>query len=232
MFRKWNITNYQIGIVIQYLAIVVIIFTAFILSQYEMKDPIEPKNIVQQPSTETISEIDYDEEFAKLDAQLSEISSKIDALEGDLKALKNELNDISLGKTYRITFTEAEFADFAMLVQHEAGGESYECRLLTASAIVNRVLMDEYPDTLNGVIYDNKPVIQYTPVAKGLYKTASDLTIQACYEALTYDYAKKCFIFNNKSLTSDTTQQWFEKFEIVFEVDGVQFRRYKNGQNQ
>lgn len=125
---------------------------------------------------------------------------------------------------FRIECSSEELNALESLVEHEAGGENYLCRLLVASVIVNRVLDDNFPDTLMEVIHDNKPVLQFTP-STNLYKEPSEGTKEAVQEALKKDYADGAWIFNNKDLTSPDKQAWFEEFEIVAEVGNVQFRK-------
>jgi len=132
--------------------------------------------------------------------------------------------------TERIEYTKEELNTLEMLVQHEAGAESYKCKLLVASVIINRVTDDRYPDNLNDVIYEapiynGKKVYQFSPTIEGLYKEPDNETKLAVKKALSKDYAEKAWMFNNKSITDSEKQQWFDQFEIVAEVDDVQFRK-------
>jgi len=164
----------------------------------------------------------YDEEIENLEQQLIELDYRIELLETYL--LEAHKDDRATLNQSRIKYTEQELLTLETLVEHEAGGESYECKLMVASVVVNRVLDDRFPDTLTEVIFDKEPVIQFTP-SINLYKEPSQSTKDAVGEALIKDFANGAWLFNNKDLTNKEIQQWFEEFEIVANIDDVQFRR-------
>ncbi len=167
-------------------------------------------------------------EIQQAEVIYSNLAKDIMNIETELSALTEEIEllvEQTAPQIYRIDFTAEEFKHFTMLVEHEAGGASYECRVWVASVVVNRVLDERYPNTLMGVIYDTKHAVQFSPTIDGLFKQPSRLTAQASMVALADDYAFGCYIFNNKSLTAPSIQEYFEKFEMVMEIDEVQFRR-------
>lgn len=171
--------------------------------------------------------------------EIIELHEKIDDLEQKSVQKGSQIDDLSRfvrptqrsvpvkpeKNDYRIAFTEEELEHFGMLVQHEAGGESYECKLWVANVIINRVLDERFPDTLMGVIYDKKHAVQFTPIVHGLYKEPDEKTMAAIFDALSQDSTDGCWIFNNASLTSNDKQSWFDNFEMVAEFDKMQFRR-------
>lgn len=132
--------------------------------------------------------------------------------------------DTAIQNKFRIDWSSEELEVLERLVEHEAGGESFECKLLTASVIVNRVLDDRFPDNLWDVIFDKEPVLQFTP-STDLYKIPGAETKKAVRNALMRDHANGAWMFNNSSLTSNSKQQWFDEYEIVADIDGVQFRK-------
>ncbi len=70
----------------------------------------------------------------------------------------------------------------ANLIYCEAGAEPYEGQLAVGAVVINRVLSSVYPDTIVGVIYQNK---QFSPVASGrlALALAENKATAACYKA-------------------------------------------------
>ena len=64
----------------------------------------------------------------------------------------------------------------------EAGAEPYAGQLAVGAVVINRVLSSVYPDTVTGVIYQNK---QFSPVASGrlALALAENRATPACYKA-------------------------------------------------
>ncbi len=214
-------------IVLVLLVCLVGLFAYFICSTSDI-----PENTVD-PMLEVIelqAEItkDLQDDIIDLYVKNQQMSDKLDILEAEIGDLRAFLG-VAVGDTtppeYRIEFSQGDIDTFTSLVMHEAGGESYDCMVWCANAIVNRVLMDSYPDNLTDVIYDRKFAVQFSPTIDGLWKTPSDDVINACYTALERDVTGGVYIFNNSDLTDPGTQQYFERFELVAEFDDVQFRR-------
>ena len=53
------------------------------------------------------------------------------------------------------------------IIEAEAGAEPFEGKLAVGSVILNRVLSDEFPDTVWGVIFDDQHGVQFTPTENG-----------------------------------------------------------------
>lgn len=92
-------------------------------------------------------------------------------------AAAGEWRDIS-----EVTFAEGDRYLLANLIYCEAGGEPYEGQLAVGSVVINRVLSRNYPDSVVGVIYQNK---QFSPVASGRLELAlaSNKATTNCYRA-------------------------------------------------
>ena len=70
----------------------------------------------------------------------------------------------------------------ANLIYCEAGGEPYAGQLAVGAVVINRVLSGVYPDTVTGVIYQNK---QFSPAGSGRLALAlsENRATPACYKA-------------------------------------------------
>lgn len=112
--------------------------------------------------------------------------------EENIAALKKQLaEEIALSKLAAQSkwrdISEVQFQDgdrylLANLIYCEAGNQPYEGQLAVGAVVINRVLSSVYPDTVVGVIYQNK---QFSPVGDGhlALALASDKATAACYKA-------------------------------------------------
>ena len=81
-----------------------------------------------------------------------------------------------------MSFAEGDHYLLANLIYCEAGGEPYAGQVAVGSVVINRVLSSVYPDTVTGVIYQNK---QFSPVASGrlALALAEGRATGSCYQA-------------------------------------------------
>ncbi len=209
----------------KYTFIIIALLVTLVLLVEVLLPTTEAKEVPQAVAS---ADDNLEREIQQAEVIYTNLAKDITDIEDELVALTAEIEllvEQTAPQIYRIDFDAEEFKHFAMLVEHEAGGESYECRVWVASVIVNRVLDDRYPDTLMGVIYDTEHAVQFSPTIDGLFAQPSRLTAQAAMVALADDYSFGCYIFNNRSLTAPSIQTYFEQFEMVMEIDDVQFRR-------
>lgn len=92
-------------------------------------------------------------------------------------AANSKWRDIS-----QVQFDEGDRYLLANLIYCEAGGEPYAGQVAVGSVVINRVLSSVYPDTVVGVIYQNK---QFSPVASGrlALALAENRATASCYKA-------------------------------------------------
>lgn len=92
------------------------------------------------------------------------------------KAAKMAWRDIS-----EVTFEDGDRDLLACLIYCEAGNQPYEGQVAVGAVVVNRMRSAAYPNTMVGVIYQNK---QFSPVASGRLATRLSLGANAqCYSA-------------------------------------------------
>ena len=72
------------------------------------------------------------------------------------------------------TYSDEELDLLSRLVQAEGGIESYECKLAIASVVMNRIKSEEFPDTMEEVIYQRKPNVQFSVILKNKGKAPID----------------------------------------------------------
>ncbi|MCR5477604.1 MAG: cell wall hydrolase [Lachnospiraceae bacterium] len=134
----------------------------------------------------------YSSQISEEEARAREYEEQIKQKEADLEYLKKKLaeeralaqraangvwRDIS-----EVTFEESDRVLLANLIYCEAGSEPYEGKVAVGAVVMNRVLSSVFPDTVSGVIYQNR---QFSPVGSGRLAIAlarGDAT-ESCYRA-------------------------------------------------
>ena len=131
-----------------------------------------------QISSEEQKALDYEAQIKKKEEDLEYLRKKLaEEIALSQAAANGVWRDIS-----EVTFAEGDRRLLANLIYCEAGGEPYEGQLAVASVVINRVLSSKFPDSVVGVIYQNR---QFSPVASGRLALAltSDLATERCYQA-------------------------------------------------
>lgn len=113
-----------------------------------------------QISDEEAAAIAYEAEIKKQEENIEYLQQKL--------AEEIRLSQLSAASAKR-DISEVSFADgdrylLANLIYCEAGAEPYDGQVAVGAVVINRVLSSVYPDTVVGVIYQNK---QFSPVASG-----------------------------------------------------------------
>ena len=125
--------------------------------------------------------VDYDKMYREADEKMYEDKRMRKKLAEEIamsqKAANATWRDIS-----DISFEEGDRYLLANLIYCEAGGEPYDGQLAVASVVINRVRSSVYPNTVVGVIYQNK---QFSPVASGRLELAlaTNKATSRCYQA-------------------------------------------------
>jgi len=131
-------------------------------------------------------------ELSNAQAEAEAYEKRLKEQDADLAALKKKLAEEQAmsrlaSQSAKRDISEVSFAEddrylLANLIYCEAGGEPYAGQLAVGAVVVNRVLSSVYPDTLTGVIYQNR---QFSPVASGrlAIALAENRATPACYQA-------------------------------------------------
>lgn len=130
----------------------------------------------------------YANEISEAEKQALAYEAEIKAKEDVIKKIAEELalSDAAANGQWR-DISEIEFAEgdrylLANLIYCEAGGEPYEGQVAVGAVVINRVLSEKFPDSVVGVIYQNK---QFSPVASGRLELAlaANKATPSCYKA-------------------------------------------------
>ncbi len=120
----------------------------------------------------------YEAEIKKKEQDLEYLKKKLaEEIAISQAAAKGQWRDIS-----EVTFAEGDRKLLANLIYCEAGGEPYEGQVAVGAVVINRLLSSKFPDTIVGVIYQNR---QFSPVASGRLELAlaQDKATEKCYRA-------------------------------------------------
>lgn len=124
-------------------------------------------------------------EMIEYERQLQEQNNSIAELQKQL-AEERRLSQLAAQSSWR-DISEISFADgdrylLANLIYCEAGNQPYSGQVAVGAVVMNRVMSSVFPDTVVGVIYQNK---QFSPVASGrlALALAEDHATAACYKA-------------------------------------------------
>lgn len=124
-------------------------------------------------------------EMLEYEKQLAEQKNSLAELQKELEE-ERRLSQLAAQSAWR-DISEISFADgdrylLANLIYCEAGNQPYEGQVAVGAVVMNRVMSSVFPDTVVGVIYQNK---QFSPVASGrlALALAEDHATQACYSA-------------------------------------------------
>ncbi len=120
----------------------------------------------------------YAEQSAKEEENIAALKKQLaEEIAMSKLAAQSKWRDIS-----EVSFEEGDRYLLANLIYCEAGNQPYEGQLAVGAVVINRVLSSVYPDTVVGVIYQNR---QFAPVGDGhlALALAEDRATAACYKA-------------------------------------------------
>lgn len=86
-----------------------------------------------------------------------------------------------------IEISDDELRELAALIYLEARGEPADGQQAVAEVVLNRVLSDEFPNTVHDVIYDTKYGVQFTPYKRVASTTPTEAQYEAIHNALYGD---------------------------------------------
>ena len=162
------------------------------LQEYQVKAQAEQSRVSGLVSQTSGTIKQYTNDISDAEAKAQALEDQIKAQEEDIKKLEAKLAEemrlskLAASSTWRnisdVTFAEGDRYLLANLIYCEAGSEPYEGKLAVGAVVVNRVLSSVYPDTVVGVIYQNK---QFSPAGSGrlALALADGKATAACYQA-------------------------------------------------
>lgn len=132
----------------------------------------------------------------------------------DLEDIPSGLT-LSYNSAYRMKLSAEQLKVLETIVEAEAGDEDAYGKILVANVVLNRVLDDEFPDTIKEVVFQNNgKTYQFSPVRSGgryYTVTVSEHTKAAVARALNgEDYSDGALYFFARRYTSSSKAKWFD----------------------
>ncbi|MBD5106024.1 MAG: cell wall hydrolase [Lachnospiraceae bacterium] len=152
----------------------------------EKKDSVEA---AVKEAHESVQE--YTAQISEEEKRLIEYEKALLAQENDEAALQKKLEEeraisamvaqTTMRDLSSITFGAGDLDMMAAIIECEAGGEPYTGKVAVGAVVMNRVKSPLFPDTVAGVIYQNR---QFSPVGSGRFAVVlARGANQSCYEA-------------------------------------------------
>ena len=192
---------------------IIIIITIMFIVLYNM--PKVPKVIDKKEDTPKINEscinktsTPYVSNLVTSEPQIEEESSEIEV-------------DYYPEFTYSKDWSAKESYLLARIAMAEAEGCNTQTKTLIIMCVLNRVWSDEFPNTIEGVIFQEN---QFSPIDDGRWDKVEPN--EDCYEAVKivmeakYDYSGGATYFEN----CDDEDNWHSKnLEFLYESEGIRF---------
>ena len=100
-------------------------------------------------------------------------------------------------------YTEEDFYWLSRIISAESKGEALMGQVAVGNVILNRVTSDQFPDTVKGVVFDQKNGVQFEPVSNGaVYDEPTEQSVLAARLALAgVDAVGESLYFFNPALS-------------------------------
>lgn len=133
-----------------------------------------------------------------------------------------------LEKKLKYDLSEADYEALLKIVEAEAGSEDETGKLLVANVVLNRVNSDQFPDTVEKVVYQKQGGrAQFSPVGNGSIRhiQVSEETKAAVQKALEgEDVSQGALYFASRSAADPENMQWFDRcLTRLFSYGGHEF---------
>lgn len=170
----------------------------------------ETHSVLEQTETKT------DPTSAADISQQESLRSAADDAEQELTSKKDQT---SAKKKTSLPYQKSDYSDkeiqiLERIVEAEAGDQTIKGRMMVADVVLNRVLSEEFPDTIKAVVFQkNDSIYQFSPIKDGRYfeVSVSAKTKKAVEKAFTSeDLTDGALYFMSRSGSSKKNIAWFD----------------------
>lgn len=175
-------------------------------------------------SGDTMSEIAEDRgvtlhELSRLNPQVKDLD--LIYVGDEIKTDGAKVEETTAPDVRNTSISEYERDLLARLVRAEAEIESFKGKVAVAEVVLNRVESEEFPDTIEGVIYQKR---QFTPVANGsINKKATEDCYRAVDEALKgSNYVGDSMYFYDPEIA---TSRWLDSRPTTVVIGNHTFKK-------
>lgn len=191
---------------------------------------IEPAVLVSDDTNWLMGYAMNDEEYNTLLSNMEELETYQAVELGADDAPEKAIESLSItgNKEGMISLTKKEIAMLERIVEAEATGEDMVGRILVVNVIMNRMADEEFPDTVEEVIFQRSgDEYQFSPISDKRYWSVevSEKTEKAVQRALEgEDYSEGALYFMARKRTKKSSARWFDdNLEWLFRHGGHEF---------
>lgn len=155
------------------------------------------------------------------------LASDIIVADNTTETIKETINETSTD-TSKFTATKEEIKMLERIVEAEATGEDMVGKILVANVVLNRIANDEFPDTVEGVIFQKVGGdYQFSPISDKRYwkvKITKE-TKEAVQRAVDgEDHSEGALFFMARKLARKSSARWFDNnLKWLFKHGGHEF---------
>lgn len=151
----------------------------------------------------------------KVQKLLKEISSKQRDVHYEvLSKPQDNITTMTYDKFDVQVLNEKDMEILCRLVEAEAGGEDFEGKKLVAHVVLNRLEHEQFPDTIEDVVFETRHgITQFSPIKDGRYYRVkvSEETKTAVEQAVKDDdNAGGAIYFVNSEIADRSAMKWFD----------------------
>lgn len=190
----------------------------------------EASKVVTDSQIYSLSHEDVDKVIPKLEQQANEDLAS-DAMTEKIKMRRANEDAIEASVLTQNHITKLNDKDYNILtriVEAEATDKDKKSKILVANVILNRVRDEEFPDTVEEVVFQRVgSAVQFSPIADGRYYSVpiQESTKESVDRALAgEDYSEGALYFVERSLADSDNVSWFDRtLTWLFEYQGHEF---------
>ena len=189
-------------------------------------------NVAEANNTEKLlsgtKEINTKQSVEVTEDEISSFSVKADSTLSLEEAEVKEEAEEEASSAYVVDITKDEISMLERIVQAEAGSEDLKGRVLVANVIINRTMDEEFPDSVEGVIFQNSDgEYQFSPISDKRYWSVkvTKKTREAVQLALEgEDHSEGALFFMARKRARASSAKWFDNnLKWLFKHGGHEF---------
>ena len=142
-------------------------------------------------------------------------SQKVFGILSPLVSDERVMNISVVERDFILDITDEDYENLLRIVEAEAGCEDRKGKLLVANVILNRVMDEQFPDTVTEVIFQQEEgVCQFSPIRDGRFYSVkvSEETIEAVNSALYgEDPSDGALYFMARAYADKDKAAWFDR---------------------
>lgn len=165
------------------------------------------------------------EETGKASLAMTEKETQVRQLQADeqmeaiaaesVAAMQSSLAAEAAREENKIQLSQTDKEVLLRIVEAEATGEDITGKMLVANVILNRVNDDEFPDTVEEVVFQKSGTkYQFSPIRDGrYYKVSISDTTEEAVERVLYgeDYSRGALYFMSRRQANKSNVRWFDR---------------------